>query len=677
VDGSNATFTLSAVPDPLSSLTVYRNGLLQKPGQDYSVNGNSVQFVDVAIPQPGDTLLVSFRSPGIPAPPTLISPQQIDPSGLTAGQVWLWDGNSFVPGSVVDSTASYTDPNWLTISKDKVGLSNVENIALSNWPGTSSLTTVGTLTTGTVPWALLSGVPSTFVPTSHAGAHAMSGTDPVTPAAIGAVASSTRNQSNGYVGLDASGNAMVGTTQITTAQQIDVLCSGDITATLQAAITALGNASGGIVRLSSGACYSTTKLTFVTDATTPVGVQKPLRITGAGAYHFWQKASTNAPSGGTTLDLRYSDATALIDTRGSGRLELDHFTLWTSQSISSVFIQTTNTHLHVHDMAIIGTPSKTGALATTNQVGIALGGTDTSGNQGMLPGSPFTGYPSIVENNFFDHVSTGVAVRRWANGNIIRGNGWGYDNGGTAAITIDGRSGSGDAQANVITDNLIEMGSYVYGIQVVLGTNNWIAGNSFYDLGAGTLAYIRFETGGCGNQVTTNQPAVGSAVRVSDSCISGNAVTGRNAQSIEFGEAGVGVGATANATSGFGFRSTVTTGRGFYGSSSTGNAIYGDTTAGVAIYGSAAGAGVAFEGDSVNGTSFLASSSGTGDMFAGRGNGGTTNFRVTNGGNVVAAGAYYSAGLGGLTVVKNLKGSSGNNCTMTFTGGLLTATTCP
>ncbi len=62
VDGSNATFALAAVPSPTTSLSVYRNGMLQKPGVDYTATGNSVQFVSAATPQPGDTLLASYRT---------------------------------------------------------------------------------------------------------------------------------------------------------------------------------------------------------------------------------------------------------------------------------------------------------------------------------------------------------------------------------------------------------------------------------------------------------------------------------------------------------------------------------------------------------------------------------------------------------------------------------------
>ena len=61
VDGSNTAFGLSAVPNPPGSLAVYRNGLMMKAGQDYNLAGTTVTFVAAAAPQPGDTLLASYR----------------------------------------------------------------------------------------------------------------------------------------------------------------------------------------------------------------------------------------------------------------------------------------------------------------------------------------------------------------------------------------------------------------------------------------------------------------------------------------------------------------------------------------------------------------------------------------------------------------------------------------
>jgi hypothetical protein len=65
VDGANVSFTLASAPNPPSSLAVFRNGILQKAGQDYSLFNNTVQFVPAAAPQPGDTLLAWYRLAGV------------------------------------------------------------------------------------------------------------------------------------------------------------------------------------------------------------------------------------------------------------------------------------------------------------------------------------------------------------------------------------------------------------------------------------------------------------------------------------------------------------------------------------------------------------------------------------------------------------------------------------
>jgi hypothetical protein len=77
VDGANPSFTIAAAPDPVSSLAIYRNGLLQKLGFDYTFNGRTIQFVAAATPQPGDTLLASYRLGGLDtgAPQLYAAPQ--------------------------------------------------------------------------------------------------------------------------------------------------------------------------------------------------------------------------------------------------------------------------------------------------------------------------------------------------------------------------------------------------------------------------------------------------------------------------------------------------------------------------------------------------------------------------------------------------------------------------
>ena len=71
LNGANTSFTLSAVPIPTTSIALYRNGVLQKAGQDYNLSGNTVQFLAASTPQTGDTLVASYRvtPPGAPQGP--------------------------------------------------------------------------------------------------------------------------------------------------------------------------------------------------------------------------------------------------------------------------------------------------------------------------------------------------------------------------------------------------------------------------------------------------------------------------------------------------------------------------------------------------------------------------------------------------------------------------------
>lgn len=68
----------------------------------------------------------------------------------------------------VGTGAAAQAPSWEAVTKTDVGLSAVENTALSTWAGSTSIVTLGTITTGTFPYANLSGVPGTFAPAAHA-----------------------------------------------------------------------------------------------------------------------------------------------------------------------------------------------------------------------------------------------------------------------------------------------------------------------------------------------------------------------------------------------------------------------------------------------------------------------------------------------------------------------------
>ena len=58
-------------------------------------------------------------------------------------------------------------PAWDTVTKSDVGLGNGANTNLSTWAGNTSISSIGTLTAGSIPWSLLTGIPSSFTPGTH------------------------------------------------------------------------------------------------------------------------------------------------------------------------------------------------------------------------------------------------------------------------------------------------------------------------------------------------------------------------------------------------------------------------------------------------------------------------------------------------------------------------------
>lgn len=62
INGSNSFFTLTGTPSPAASLAMFRNGVLQKQGLDYSVSGNTVTFMSSSRPETGDLLIANYRT---------------------------------------------------------------------------------------------------------------------------------------------------------------------------------------------------------------------------------------------------------------------------------------------------------------------------------------------------------------------------------------------------------------------------------------------------------------------------------------------------------------------------------------------------------------------------------------------------------------------------------------
>jgi hypothetical protein len=61
INGSNTAFTLANVPNPPTSLALFRNGLLLTQGGDYTLSSNAITFLTGAVPQTSDVLAASYR----------------------------------------------------------------------------------------------------------------------------------------------------------------------------------------------------------------------------------------------------------------------------------------------------------------------------------------------------------------------------------------------------------------------------------------------------------------------------------------------------------------------------------------------------------------------------------------------------------------------------------------
>jgi hypothetical protein len=136
VDGSNTVFTLNGVPSPASSIALYRNGVLQKAGFDYTLSGSgAIQFATASTPQPTDVLLASYRtaastSTSWPAPQVLCSGTGAASSlaSLTALAACSIPGGLLAPGDRIEIHVDYAH----------VGNAGAAAISIQ-WGGTTAL----------------------------------------------------------------------------------------------------------------------------------------------------------------------------------------------------------------------------------------------------------------------------------------------------------------------------------------------------------------------------------------------------------------------------------------------------------------------------------------------------------------------------------------------------------
>ena len=61
IDGANTLFTLASVPSG-NTIALFKNGLREAAGVDYSLSGSTITFYNSALPQPGDVLVADYET---------------------------------------------------------------------------------------------------------------------------------------------------------------------------------------------------------------------------------------------------------------------------------------------------------------------------------------------------------------------------------------------------------------------------------------------------------------------------------------------------------------------------------------------------------------------------------------------------------------------------------------
>jgi hypothetical protein len=280
-------------------------------------------------------------------------------------------------------------------------------------------------------------------------------------------------------------------------------CDGvtDDTAKLNSQLTALSTAGGGtLVFPANKTCLFTSQINIPnngdswTDGAGTISSQNPLRLTCSGPGADFELMSTGATvsqiQGSCVLNLQFNAAVAKILFLGMGLAEVDHLSLIDSSTDCANFIFDSNTRINFHDNAVIGTTkSVTSGPYSCNDV-LILGGQGTT--PGMVAGtSPFQGYGTVIENNFFNQIRRAMLCQIYCNDVKVQNNKV-WSQGGsstTGPFEINCTASCVASGNNLFTGNLMEVVHYAYGINIGAGSlaNNFVNNNCYDALEFSTI----------------------------------------------------------------------------------------------------------------------------------------------------------------------------------------------
>ncbi len=110
LNGINTAFTLLFAPSPVNSLILFRNGLLQTHGFDFSLAGNVITFLSGSLPQATDVLSASYR---------YANPNNVLGT-LTAAQVICSSAGNGTSATAATTLGSCTIPAGLLTTGDRI-----------------------------------------------------------------------------------------------------------------------------------------------------------------------------------------------------------------------------------------------------------------------------------------------------------------------------------------------------------------------------------------------------------------------------------------------------------------------------------------------------------------------------------------------------------------------------